>query len=248
MRQRVQISVLIVALMVAALTLAVIAPNRAAAQVSLADQLKAQYTMVKMGSDSHGPAVIEAGTILKIQKGGILAVPYGDTSVTPTHYQDGQVHSPNAIMQKGIGAFMKKVGKEQNTRFFQVGEEVYPSHIDVNAQKDSVTMGIVACDSCNNTNPTTFFKADVVFQFTKGTLAGKSPPEIEDVIAQLFTIDNGDQGGGNNQQQANNQGGGQGGGGGQQTQQQAPPPEPQQIEKGSWHLGPYCFCNSSPDI
>lgn len=229
MRQRVKISVLMVGLIVAAV-------GQAAGQVALADQLKAQYTMVKMGADSHGTAVVEPGTVLNIQKGGILGVPYSDTSVTPTHYQDGQVHTPNALVQKGIGAFMKKVGKEQNTHLFQIGEKVYPSHIDVNAQKDSVTMGIVACDSCNNTNPTTFYKADIVFQFAKGTLAGKSPPEVEDVIAQLFQIDNGDQGG-NDQQQANNQGGGQGGGGGQrggggQPQQQAPPPEPQQIEKG----------------
>lgn len=236
MRQRVKISVLMVGLIVAV-------AGQAAGQVALADQLKAQYTMVKMGADSHGTAVVEAGTILNIQKGGILGVPYSDTSVTPTHYQDGQVHTPNALVQKGIGAFMKKVGKEQNTHLFQIGEKVYPSHIDVNAQKDSVTIGIVACDSCNNTNPTTFYKADVIFQFAKGTLAAKSPPEVEDVIAQLFQIDNGDQGGnGNDQQQGNDQGNGQGGGGGQgggqggggrgQAQQQAPPPEPQQIEKG----------------
>src|ERR1019366_6332960 len=88
-------------------------PSLLAAQVPLDDQLKAQYTMVKMGSDSSGAAVVEAGTILSIKKGGILSVPYSDTSFTPTKYQDGQVHSPNAILQKGIGSFMKRVGKEQ---------------------------------------------------------------------------------------------------------------------------------------
>jgi hypothetical protein len=113
---------------------------------------------------------------------------------------------------------------------------VYPAKLAVNLPKDQVVMGIVACDSCNNTSPTTFYKADVVFQFPKGTLANTNPSQVEDTIAGLLAFDdsasdqgnNGQQGGqGNgNDQQGNNQGGG---GGGQA--QQAPPP-PQQIEKG----------------
>ena len=75
-----------------------IAPGLSAAQgppaVSLADQLSAQYTMVKMGADSSGPAVMQPGTILVIQKGGILGVPYGDVSIVPTKYQDGKVQLP----------------------------------------------------------------------------------------------------------------------------------------------------------
>jgi uncharacterized membrane protein YgcG len=208
------------------------------AQVPLADQLKAQYNMVKMGADSSGTAVVEAGTLLAVKKGGILGVPYSDQSFTPTKYQDGQVHSPNAIMQKGIGSFMKKIGKEQNTHFFQVGDKVYPTRLDVNVAKDSVTMGIVECDQCNNTNPPTYYKTDVVFQFAKGQLEKMSAPQVEDTIATLLAIDEGgDQGqGGNGGNQQGNQGGGgngggNGGGGGQQAQQ-APPPEPQQIEKG----------------
>ena len=208
------------------------------AQVPLADQLKAQYNMVKMGADSSGTAVVEAGTLLAVKKGGILGVPYSDQSFTPTKYQDGQVHSPNALMQKGLGSFMKKIGKEQNTHFFQVGDKVYPTKLDVNAAKDTVTMGIVACDQCNNTNPPTYYKADIVFQFAKGQLEKMSAPQVEDTISALLAIDEGgDQGQGGNQQGnqgggGGNGGGGNGGGGGQQAQQQAPPPEPQQIEKG----------------
>ena len=204
------------------------------AQVPLADQLKAQYNMVKMGADSSGTAVVEAGTLLAVKKGGILGVPYSDQSFTPTKYQDGQVHSPNALMQKGLGSFMKKIGKEQNTHFFQVGDKVYPTKLDVNAAKDTVTMGIVECDQCNNTNPPTYYKADVVFQFAKGQLEKMSAPQVEDTISALLAVDEGgDQGQGGGQQ--GNQGGGGnngGSGGGGQQAQQGPPPEPQQIEKG----------------
>ena len=239
MRQRMGMAVVMVALMIIGLT-----PGTLVAQVSLEDQLKAQFNLVKMGADTGGAAVVEAGTILDIKKGGILSVPYGDTPV-PTHYQDGTVHSPNNMMMKGIGFGMKKFGKEQTTRLMQVGEKVYPSRIVVNLPKDQVTIGLIACDSCNNVSPTTFYRADVVFQFPKGTLAAANPSKVEDIIAGLLAIDDsgGDQGGngqqGGGDDQGNDQGGGGGGGngggnggGGGQAQQQGPPPEPQQIEKG----------------
>jgi len=204
--------------------------------VSLEDQLKAQYTLVKMGADSSGTAVVEQGSILVVKKGGILGVPYSDQSILSTKYEGGTVHSPNPLISKGIGSLMSKVGKTQTTQFFQANTKVYPAKLAVNLPKDQVVMGIVACDSCNNTSPTTFYKADVVFQFPKGTLANTNPSQVEDTIAGLLAFDdsasdqgnNGQQGGqGNgNDQQGNNQGGG---GGGQA--QQAPPP-PQQIEKG----------------
>ena len=223
MTPRINATVLVLAFTIFTFTAAVLN-----AQVSLADQLKAQYNIVKMGADSGGTAVVEPGTLLAVKKGGILGVPYSEQSFTPTKYQDGQVHSPNAIMQKGLGSFMKKIGKEQNTHFFQVGDNVYPTKVDVNASKDTVTMGIVECDQCNNTNPPTYYKADVVFQFAKGQLEKMSAPQVEDTISALLAVDEGgDQG-----QKGNQGGGGNGGGGGQQQAQQAPAPEPQQIEKG----------------
>ena len=238
MRRNIELAVLVVALVVVgASTLPM------AAQVSLEDQLKAQFTLVKMGSDTSGAAVVEAGTILAIKKGGILSVPNSDQSILSTKYEGGVVHSPNTLLSKGLGFGMKKFGKEQTTRLMQVGEKVYPSKIVVDLSKDHITMSIIACDSCNNTSPTTFYKADVVFQFPHGTLAAASPSKVEDIIAELLAIDDsgGDQG--NNQQgdNGNDQGGNQGGGngngngggnGGGQAPQQAPPPEPQSIEKG----------------
>lgn len=233
MRQKIEMAVLLVALIVVGIT-----PSVVVAQgVPLEDQLKAQYTLVKMGSDTSGAAVVEAGTILAIKKGGILSVPNSDQSILSTKYEGGVVHSPNTLLSKGLGFGMKKFGKEQTTRLMQVGEKVYPSKIVVNLPKDQVTIGIIACDSCNNTSPTTFYKADVVFQFAHGSLATTSPSQVEDTIAGLLAIDDsggGDQGGdqGGGQQGGNDQQGGNQGGGGGQAQQQAPPPEPQQIEKG----------------
>ena len=208
-----------------------IAPGRSSAQgapgASLQDQLLAQYTLVKMGADTSGPAVVEPGSILVIQKGGILGVPYGDVTIVPTKYQDGAMHSPNSFVMKGIGSMFKKanINKQTNTRLFQVGERVYPSRIEVNVPNDKVTMGIIACDACNNVNPPTFYKSDVVFQFPKGTLASTNPSQIEDTIAQVFTIDDS----GNGQQ---NDGGQQDQGQAAQEQGQQVPPPPQTIQLG----------------
>jgi hypothetical protein len=239
MRQKIEMAVL------AALIVVGITPCLLVAQglpaVPLEDQLKAQYTLVKMGLDSGGDAIVGEGTVLVIKKDGILSVPYRDQTV-PSKYQDGAVRSPSTPTTGARPSLMGRIGKQQ-IRLFQVGERVYPSKIAVNLPKDQVTVGIIACDACNHVSPTTFYKADVVFQFAKGTLATTSLSQVEDTIAELLNIDDspGDQGvgqpgngndndtghGSRNDQQGGNQDGGVG-----QAQQQAPPPEPQQIEKG----------------
>ena len=211
--------------------------------VSLQEQLAAQYKLVKMGSDTGGYSVVEAGTLLAVQKGGILGVPYSDKTVLTTRYEGGTVHSPSGLMVQGrkalLGHFSQTQSQGQTTHLLAVGDKVYPQKIDVNVAKDNVTLSIVACDTCNNTDPPTYNKAQVVFQFPKGTLASASAGQVEDVIGQLLSISSddaqqgGDQGGGQqggNDQQGNNQQGNDQGGA--QAQQQAAPGEPQQIEKG----------------
>ncbi|MGB8012806.1 MAG: hypothetical protein WCF68_14425 [Terriglobales bacterium] len=234
MRQRIEMAVLVVALIVVGTSSRLIAQGT----VSLEDQLKAQYTMVKMGSDSSGAAVVEQGTILVVKKGGILGTAYSDQNIFATKYENGAVHSPNPLGQKALGFGLGKLGRPApTTQFFQVNTKVYPSKLVVNLPKDQVVISIIDCDSCNNVDPKTFFKADVVFQFPKGTLANTSPSQVEDTIAGLLALDDSgnsnDQGNNNNNQQGgNDQQGNNQGGGGQAQQQQGPPPEPAQIEKG----------------
>jgi hypothetical protein len=201
---------------------------------TLQEQLVAQYKLVKMGSDTGGYSVVEEGTLLEIKKGGILGVPYSDQSILSTKYEGGTVHSPNSVLSKGIGFGMKKFGKEQTTHLIAVGDKVYPSKIDVNVAKDTVSMGIVECDKCNKTDPPTYNKAQVVFQFPKGSLAKASAGEVEDTIGQLLAISENTQESQGGQQQGGQDQGQQAQG--QQAQQQPaeqqPAPEPQTIEKG----------------
>jgi hypothetical protein len=217
--------------------------SRAGAQaVSLQEQLAAQYKVVKMGSDTSGYSVIEEGTLLAIQKGGLLGVPYSDKSTLTNKYEGGTVHGPSGLMVSGkkaiLGHFSQTQSQGQTTKLFAKGDKVYPTKIEVNAEKDTVTMGIVACDTCNQTDPTTYNKANVVFVFPKGSVAKASAGQVEDTIGQLLAIsddsqqqdqgsDQGQQGQGGQDQQAGGQQPAQ-----QSAQQSAPPAEPQTIEKG----------------
>src|SRR5208282_4979373 len=107
MAKRVRTFIPVFAIIIA-MFLAMFFASFAAAQApTLQEQLIAQYKLAKMGSDTGGYSVVEKGTLLKIEKGGILGVPYSDQSVLSTKYEGGQVHSPNTTVSKGIGFAMK---------------------------------------------------------------------------------------------------------------------------------------------
>jgi hypothetical protein len=223
----------------AAVLVTMVLASMASAQApTLQEQLIAQYKLVKMGSDTSGYSVIDKGTLLEIKKGGILAVPYGDNNVPACHYENGAVKGPNALAMAGRKSIMGKFGHDQTTHLFASGDKVYPLRVDVNVAKDTVTLGIVACDTCNKTDPPTYNKAQVVFQFPKGSLANASAGSVEDTIGQLLAVTDDsqqDQAQGGQDQGQQGQQGGQGGGGqggqqsGQDQQQQA---EPQTIQLG----------------
>jgi hypothetical protein len=227
----------------AAVIVTMVLASMATAQApTLQEQLIAQYKLVKMGSDTSGYSVIDKGTLLEIKKGGILAVPYGDNNVPACHYENGTVKGPSGLAMVGRKSIMGKFGKEQTTHLFASGDKVYPLKVDVNVAKDTVTLGIVACDTCNKTDPPTYNKAQVVFQFPKGSLANANAGSVEDTIGQLLAVTDdsqGDQAQGDKQDQGQQgdqgggaQAGGGQGGGGQQAQQDQPQAEPAEIKLG----------------
>jgi hypothetical protein len=212
---------------------------------TLGEQLAAQYKLAKMGSDSTGTQVVEEGTVLAVQKGGIVGTPYKSISTRTATFQDGTVHASDpgngkaATVGSKIFSLAHKgsapdTGDENKTKLFKVGDKIYATKIDVHPDKDQVVMAIGACDTCNKTDPPTYNKANVVFQFAKGSLASTPASTIEDTIGQLFTISDNNSSDQGNQQQSQNQQQGQGqgqgqGGGGQQQQQQA---ETQNVQMG----------------
>jgi hypothetical protein len=204
---------------------------------TLQEQLAAQYKLVKMGSDTSGYSVVEEGTLLAIQKGGVMGVPYSDKTSLNNKYENGAVHGPNVAATEArkrlLGHFTPTQAEGQTTHLFRKGDKVYPTKIEVKLDKDLVVMGIVACDTCNNTDPPTWTKANVDFQFPKGSLAKASAGDVEDTIGQLLAIsDDAQQGQGGDQQQGAQQQEQQQGGQQQGGQQQQAEAEPQTIQLG----------------
>ncbi len=83
------------------------AADPSAAAPSIKEQLEAQYQLVKMGSDSSGPTALQEGTVLAIQKGGILGTPWGSPKSCPAKYANGNLQPPGKFCAMARG----QVGK-----------------------------------------------------------------------------------------------------------------------------------------
>ena len=196
---------------------------------TLEDDLRKQLKVSRVDSDSNGLVVTEPGTVLVIKKGGIRAYPPADNVVLPNTYKDGSVHAPNSMIKK-VWNFKDRGQGADNSRLLPTEEKVYVTKIQADVKNDKVTLSLIECDTCNNVQQPSNFKAQVIFQLPKGYVSGGADAgQVADFIAQLLAPDQGgDQGGGD-------QGGAQQGNGGGQ-QQQAPPPDPpketQTIDRG----------------
>ena len=191
MLRRFDITLSLVILVSGLFSVSVAAQNAA----SLDEQLRAQYKMVKMGSDAEGLKVVNPGTVLDVQKGGILGVIPKSVAMCPSKFENGDLKRPGAFCVGMIG--------QQNTRYLSVGEKVYPLKMEVNLAKDKVAIAVIECDSCNGVNQESSYKGEVIFQFAKGTLEKTTVPQVEDMISQVLAIDEGGSQGGNDAQQQN---------------------------------------------
>ena len=173
---------------------------------SLSDELVAQYKLTKLGVDSTGITVTDPGTVLMVQKGGVLGFPPTDMGVLPTKFENGSIHSPSPVL---TGMFKQNV----STRFLTAGERVYVTKLDINMKAAKITFSLVECDTCNGVQNPSNYKAVLTFQFAKGSLESANPADVENTIAQVLAVDSDPNQGGGDQ-------GGQGQQGGQQQQEQ----------------------------
>lgn len=228
MRQRLNANIFVVALIGVLIFSTAMASAQKSGGVSLQEQLAAQYKLVKIGNATGEITIVEPGTVLSIQKAGIVGVIPRSLAMCPAKYENGDLKAPNSFCVGMLG--------KQNIRYLTVGEKVYPMKLDVNIGKEKISMAILECDSCNGVQDPSNYKAEVVFQFAKGYLETANAGQIEDTIGQIFAIseDDSQQGQGGQGNQGGNQGGndqgGQDQGGGQANQQQQA--EPQTIEIG----------------
>jgi hypothetical protein len=180
MKQRLTTAIVVTMLVLTGGASSSVKAAQGATPPSLREQLLAQYKLAKMGSDSGGRTLVEEGTLLVLQKGGVLGVPQDELAVCPAKYKDGDLRGASGLCASMVNNV---------SRLFKSGEKVYPYKIDVDEKKDKVTVSVISCDACNRVNPPSYFKAAVTFEFPKGTLTNANIPQVEDTIAQVFAID-----------------------------------------------------------
>lgn len=198
--------------------------------VTLQEQLNAQYKIVRIGAD--GGLAGDPGTLLLVQQGGIISVPWKALAKCPAKFHDNQLYPSTGFcagMMKNVSGVFKK------------GTKVYPIKIDVDQNKAKITFQVVRCDACYSDSSQNAMKGEVVFEFAKGYLEKANAGDVEDTIGRVFSITDDQAGNDQGQQQGDQQGGGQQGGGGQQAyaqqQQQGQQQDQQQSEPQTVQMG-----------
>ena len=140
-------------------------------------KLESHYKLAKMGADF---SITDAGTVMVVQKDGLLGVPPAGLIICPATFKDGVLHGPGGFAKVMCG---------NDARAINTGTKVYILKIAADAKKDKVTLLLVECDSCNGAAQASSYKTTLVFQFPQGYLNGAAPDQIEDVINQVVMAD-----------------------------------------------------------
>ncbi len=171
----------------------------AAAQAppSIAEQLEAQYKLVRLGNDANGNVEVKDGTSLAIRKQGLLALPLANPlNPCASTFVNGNLKPPGMFCQAAVGGLSgignRQAGNDPPTVNLAVGQRAYPASIAVDSKRETVRFVVVACDPCSGGAPNNFYKAEVDFRFPKGLLASGDAAQVEDTIGQVFSVDSGD--------------------------------------------------------
>jgi hypothetical protein len=172
---------------VAVLLIVAVLPGRGvqaqdAPAARLQSQLQAQFKLASIGSDVNGVQILEPGTVLVIQKGGLLGVVPTSAIVCAANFKDNNLQTPGGLCKAMVTNY---------SRFLQSGEKVYPTKIAVDLKKERISISVIECDSCNGVTQPSSYKSEVAFQFPKGYLEGADVGQVGDVINQVFTSDTG---------------------------------------------------------
>lgn len=156
---------------------------------SIAEQLQAQYKIAKLTRDASGNVAVSEGTVLAIQKQGLMALPILHPLVPcASTYVKGKLEAPRFLCQMAIQA-----GTPNNESPFvnlAVGQKAVPASIAVDTKRDTVKFLVVACNPCNgDSDPPAYYKAEVDFRFPKGLLASGDASQVEDTVGEVLSID-----------------------------------------------------------
>ena len=132
------------------------------------------YRLTMLGKDAFGISVLQAGDVFSIKTPGILGVLPTQHSVCPMAYRDGALQKPSGFCVAVERSF---------SAYFQPGLKVHFTKLDVNLKKGRIDVSITACDACNKTEPASYYRSEVDFEFEKGYLETAKPEAVRATIA-----------------------------------------------------------------
>ena len=160
------------------------APQDQPPNPSIEQQLRKQYPLTRVGTNG---IVIQAGSVLVVHEDGLKAIPASYQGYLANNVKKGGRIKMNIVQHiggGGPGVYLKEAG------FFQVGEKAYLTKVEV---KDTeIVFSVQSCGSCNPAapDPNAAFRASLAFQFAKGYLASADFKDVQQVIGEVFAIDN----------------------------------------------------------
>lgn len=167
----------------ASICIAPSAPAQNQSQPSLQDQLQTMYKVSRSGVDSSGFKILEAGTVVILEKPGIMATePPGAhkfmiklPKACDNTFKNGSLNVSRACSTTTIGS-----------HFLNQGEKMYITKFEVNQKSNKILFDLVECDQCNGASKPSSMKATVVFDFAGKFLDTAEPGQVVDVINQVF--------------------------------------------------------------
>jgi hypothetical protein len=153
-----------------------------ATESGLATALRQHYRLATLHLNADGTLKLEPGTVLTVQRGGIMSFETDDPSIAmlcPSKVRGETVQGPTDIACTKLAPVSR--------RAFRVSETVCVTAIDVNAPTDELSMVLVTCDPYHAVPKNKTSRAMVLFSFPKGALGKVAAAKIEDMIDQTLS-------------------------------------------------------------
>ena len=148
----------------------------------LAAKLKQHYKLAspKLGLD--GAAPFEPGTILTVERKGIVAFADKDQSYTSlcfSEFRNDRMHSPHSA------ACTRSALKPKLE--IQPEDRVCVLSIDISNTYDSITFLLADCDVRHPKRPFGMYRAKLIFYFGRGSLINTTATKVEEVVGQVLS-------------------------------------------------------------
>lgn len=149
---------------------------------TLLSQLTSYYRLSTVRLVGNGAAEIEPGQILLLKRDGLVGFSEASQAmeeICPTTFRGGELRPErNTLCTLASG---------HSAKSFHAGETLCVSSITESADKDAVSMYVIACSGGRRAPLAHSYYARLVFPFTKGYLRTASAAKVEETIGQVVS-------------------------------------------------------------